>query len=152
ATAALGVLVMAIATSGCAIGRGLSRAAGSFFRSPKEVVRPKDPVVRDARLAVTWIGHASALVQIDDKLILTDPVFTNAVGQFSKRLYEPGIDPKTLPALDAVVVSHLHFDHLSLGSLDMIESKVRMLLLPRSGTTYLTDFSFPSLELRTWQS
>ena len=83
---------------------------------------------------------------------LTDPVFTSTVGQFSKRLVEPGLDPKDLPPVDAVVVSHLHFDHLSLGSLDMIEPKIRTLLLPSGGTAYLADsFSFPTHELRTWQ-
>ncbi len=148
---ALLLALCATLSGGCAIGRGASRAAGSFFRTPEKVKQPKDPVVHGARLAVTWIGHATALVQIDDKLILTDPVFTSTVGQFSKRLYEPGVDPKTLPKIDAVVVSHMHFDHLSLGSLAMIEDKVRMLLLPSGGTTYLTDFAFPAIELRRWQ-
>jgi L-ascorbate metabolism protein UlaG (beta-lactamase superfamily) len=106
---------------------------------------------KDARLALIWVGHATALVQIDDKIILTDPVFTSTVGEFSKRLVEPGIDPDKLPRLDAVLISHMHFDHLSLGSLSMIQDKVRMLLLPRGGTTYLTDFSFPAIELAPWQ-
>jgi L-ascorbate metabolism protein UlaG (beta-lactamase superfamily) len=53
--------------------------------------------------------------------------------------------------VDAVLISHLHFDHLSLGSLAMIEGKVRMLLMPPRGVSYLTDFSFPALELARWQ-
>ncbi|HSO30893.1 MAG TPA: MBL fold metallo-hydrolase [Labilithrix sp.] len=109
-------------------------------------------VDKNARLSVLWVGHATALIQIDDKLILTDPVFTTTVGQVSKRLVEPGFDAENLPALDAVLISHVHFDHLSLGSLETLQSKVRMLLMPRGGVTYLTDFSFPVLELRTWQA
>ena len=147
----LAALVVASA-SGCALGRGVTRAAGSFFRSPKPVEHPKNPVAKDARLAVTWVGHATALVQIDDKLFLTDPVFTTTVGQLSKRLFAPGIEAKDLPPCDAVLVSHLHFDHLSLGSLQMIEPKVKQLLMPPTGATYLTDFSFPVLELRPWQA
>ncbi|HEY8079895.1 MAG TPA: MBL fold metallo-hydrolase [Labilithrix sp.] len=146
------ILVLALCASGCVIGRGITRAGDSFFRSPKPVQHPASPVAKNARLAVTWIGHATALVQIDDKLILTDPVFTSTVGQFSKRLYEPGIDAKDLPPVDAVIVSHLHFDHLSLGSLAMIEPKVKQLLVPSTGTTYVTDFSFPVVELRWWQA
>lgn len=136
---------------GCRLGRAAVRAAGSFFDSPRAVAKVDHPVKKDARLAVIWVGHATALVQIDDKMILTDPVFTSTVGQLSKRLVEPGIDPDKLPPVDAVLVSHMHFDHLSLGSLSLIEDKVRMLLLPRGGTAYLTDFAFPSVELAPWQ-
>ena len=138
--------------AGCRIGRAAGRAASSLFESPRPVKKLTNPIDKNARLAVLWIGHATALVQIDDKVILTDPVFTSSVGQFSKRLVEPGLDPENLPPVDAVLISHLHFDHLSLGSLAMIEPKVRMLLMPRTGVQYLTDFSFPALELRTWQA
>jgi N-acyl-phosphatidylethanolamine-hydrolysing phospholipase D len=150
--AALGLLTCMALLPGCRLGRAAMRATGSLFDSPRAVAKVEHPVKKDARLAVIWVGHATALVQIDDKVILTDPVFTSTVGQLSKRLVEPGIDPAKLPPVDAVVVSHMHFDHLSLGSLSMIEDKVRMLVLPRGGTTYLTDFSFPSIELDPWQA
>jgi len=147
------VLLTALAVlPGCRIGRAVTRSASALVSSPREVKQNKHPVAKDARLAVVWVGHATALIQIEDKVILTDPVFTNTVGQLSKRLVQPGIDAKDLPPLDAVLISHMHFDHLSLGSLEMIAPKVRTLLLPRAGTAYLTDFSFPAYELGTWQS
>lgn len=138
--------------SGCRIGRAFGNGAASLFQTPRAVKKISNPVDKNARLAVLWVGHATALIQIDDKVILTDPVFTSTVGQFSKRLVEPGLDAKNLPPLDAVLISHMHFDHLSLGSLEMIERNVRMLVMPKGGVTYLTDFGFPALELRTWQS
>lgn len=151
----LGSLAAAAALSllpGCRLGRAFVRASGALFDRPREVAKVDDPVKKDARLAVIWVGHATVLVQMDDKLILTDPVFTSSVGQVSKRLVEPGLDPDKLPPVDAALVSHVHFDHLSLGTLDMIEDKVRTLLLPRGATAYLTDFSFPVRELGPWQS
>lgn len=152
-TKRLFLLVVALALlPGCFVGRALGRSFVSFFGSPRAVAKVDNPVKKDARLAVIWVGHATALVQIDDKLVLTDPVFTSTVGQGSKRLVEPGLDPDKLPPVDAVVISHLHFDHLSLGSLSMIEDKVRMLLMPRGGVTYLTDFDFPVVELDRWQA
>jgi L-ascorbate metabolism protein UlaG (beta-lactamase superfamily) len=151
ATAAFALALAGSSLTGCVLVRASGRAAGSLFASPRKVAKLKEPIDKNARLAVLWVGHATALVQIDDKVILTDPVFTSSVGQLSKRLVEPGLDPENLPPVDAVVISHLHFDHLSLGSLDMIQKKVRMLLMPRTGATYLTDFDFPVLELRPWQ-
>jgi L-ascorbate metabolism protein UlaG (beta-lactamase superfamily) len=151
-TAVLALGLAASSLTGCLVVRASGRAASALFSSPRKVEKLKEPIDKNARLAVLWVGHATALVQIDDKVILTDPVFTGSVGQISKRLVEPGLDPANLPPVDATLFSHMHFDHLSLGSLDMIERKVRMLLMPRGGVTYLTDFGFPVLELRPWQA
>jgi N-acyl-phosphatidylethanolamine-hydrolysing phospholipase D len=146
-------LVACSLLSGCRLMRAAGKASGSLFASPRKVEHKlKDPIDKNARLAVLWVGHATTLVQIDDKVILTDPVFTSTVGQLSKRVVEPGLDVENLPPIDAVLISHMHFDHLSLGTLAEIEPKVRTLLMPRQGATYLTDFRFPNVELRPWQA
>jgi L-ascorbate metabolism protein UlaG (beta-lactamase superfamily) len=151
--AELALLGCALATlPGCRIWRATGRNFGALFSSPQEVKRTHRPVAPDARLAVIWVGHATALVQIDDKVVLTDPVFTDTVGQLSKRLVEPGIDPDDLPPIDAVLISHMHMDHLSLGTLDMLKGKIRTLLMPPGGTAYLTDYGFPVYELPTWKA
>jgi N-acyl-phosphatidylethanolamine-hydrolysing phospholipase D len=145
-------LALALAVSGCRYASIGARGFASNFKRPREVKQNEHPTGKDAGLAVLWIGHATALVQMDDKVILTDPVFTSTVGQFSKRLVEPGLDPAKLPPCDAVLISHLHYDHLSLGTLDRIAPRVRTLLMPRGGTAYVTDFGFPIYELPTWQA
>ncbi|MFS8065856.1 MAG: MBL fold metallo-hydrolase [Byssovorax sp.] len=116
---------------------------------PNKITRPYRS---DARLAVLWVGHATALVQMDDKLILTDPVFTTTIGEVSKRLVEPGLDPESVPRLDVTLISHLHFDHLSLGSLTLLERKIAMLIVPRKGLIYVPDYPFESRELPTWST
>lgn len=142
-----------VALPACRVGRAASNGVGALFSSPRKVKQCTEPTTKDTRLGVLWVGHATALVQIDDRVILTDPVFTDTVGQVASRLVEPGIDPKHLPKLDAVLISHMHFDHFSYGSLEDIEDKVRALILPATGTTYLPDsFSFPAWELHTWQA
>jgi N-acyl-phosphatidylethanolamine-hydrolysing phospholipase D len=146
------LVALALSVSGCRFVRVGARAFGTNFKSPRAVKQNEHPIGKDAGLAVIWVGHATALVQMDDKVILTDPVFTSTVGQLSKRLVEPGIDPDKLPPCDAVLVSHLHYDHLSLGTLDRIAPRVRTLLMPRGGTAYVTDFGFPIYELPTWQA
>ncbi len=144
---------LALAPTGCAVvpiaTRNLATLASTPARVPNKIAHP---LRTDARLSVLWVGHATALVQLDDKVLLTDPVFTDTVGQVSKRLVEPGLEPRALPPVDAVLISHVHADHLSLGSLELIETKVRHLALPRGGLTYLTDFSFDAFELGTWET
>jgi N-acyl-phosphatidylethanolamine-hydrolysing phospholipase D len=141
-------LILALcAMSGCAL-------RGVFPVFPMEEVpnRIEHPIRADARLAVLWVGHATALVQMDDKIILTDPVFSRTVGQISERLVEPGLDVKNVPPVDAVLISHLHFDHLSLSSLGALESRIRRLYAPEGGMVYIPDFRFPTTELRTWEA
>ncbi len=71
-----------------------------------------------AELAVTWFGHASALLEIDGSRILFDPVWGHRVSPSPtfgpSRLHEPPIGLDELPQVDAVVISHDHYDHLDL--------------------------------------
>src|SRR5438552_14797518 len=91
--------LLAATTLSCGLPAGiLTRNAVVLFRVPRPVPnKVRHPYRVDARLAVLWVGQATALIQLDDKLILTDPVFTDTVGQGSRRLVEPGLDPRDLP-------------------------------------------------------
>ena len=70
--------------------------------------------------AVTWIGHATALVQASGLNVLTDPIFSERAFpvQFAgpKRAQPPGLLLAELPHIDVVVISHNHFDHLDRNS------------------------------------
>ena len=147
----------ALAVAGCRIAaffpRFFARTVELGFQDIARVPHKlENPVRPDAELAVLWVGHATVLVQIGDRFVLTDPVFTDTVGQVSKRLVEPGIDAENLPPLDVVLVSHMHFDHQSLGSLERIEPKVRDLIVPQRGLVYVPGFSFRTWELATFES
>jgi N-acyl-phosphatidylethanolamine-hydrolysing phospholipase D len=149
------VLLLALALSASSLACSASAVFGNnlaaLVHRPAPAPRHANhPYRADARLAVLWIGHASALVQMDDKLILTDPVFTETIGGVVRRLVEPGLSPEELPRADVVLISHMHFDHLSIGSLGMIERKVGFLVVPQKGTACLPDFSFETVELPTW--
>jgi len=67
-------------------------------------------------LRVTWLGHASLLVEIDGHRVLTDPVWSERASPFGwlgpRRWYTPPIALRDLPPIDAVVISHDHYDHL----------------------------------------
>jgi N-acyl-phosphatidylethanolamine-hydrolysing phospholipase D len=148
------LLGLVTCSSACVLGKVFVRNVGALASTPEKVPnRIQHPVRKDARLAALWIGHATVLVQMDDKMILTDPVFTKTVaGGFSKRLVEPGIDPKDLPPIDVTLISHMHFDHLSLGSLDILEPKIKQLLVPEEGLVYLPNYRFGMHEVSKWQT
>jgi N-acyl-phosphatidylethanolamine-hydrolysing phospholipase D len=132
-------------------GAGYRNVTG-LFSAPREVSNKITmPVREDARLAVLWIGHATVLLQLDDKFILTDPNLTPTSGMFSKRIVEPGIDPANLPPLDVVLLSHMHVDHLSYSSLDLLEKKTKQLLVPEGGLVYIPNYDFETDELKTWE-
>jgi L-ascorbate metabolism protein UlaG (beta-lactamase superfamily) len=69
-------------------------------------------------LRVTWLGHSTALVEVDGKVILTDPIWSERASPSEwvgpKRFHPPPIAVADLPRLDAVVISHEHYDHLDM--------------------------------------
>ncbi len=76
-----------------------------------------------SQLAVTWIGHATALLRIGDKWVLTDPAMrpTVGLGPFSiRRLVPPRPELDALPGLDAILISHGDLDHLDLPTLRLL--------------------------------
>jgi N-acyl-phosphatidylethanolamine-hydrolysing phospholipase D len=70
----------------------------------------------EAQPTVTWIGHATVMVQLDGLTILTDPTWSNVVGPFGligvHRYTPPGVRFEDLPRIDVVLISHDHYDHL----------------------------------------
>ena len=154
--AACALLLIPLALCGlvsCRMAGAIGANATQLVTTPRAVPdKVTDPRRPDARIAVLWVGHATVLVQMDDKFVMTDPVFTSAVGEVSRRMVEPGIDVANVPPLDVVVISHMHFDHLSYGSLDLLEPKVKELLVPEQGIVYVPNYRFPSQEVSRWAS
>ena len=99
------------------------------FGDPTRPVWPDHVPVTPARpparveggdMLVTWVGHATLLVQAAGLNILTDPVWSETVGPFGigpRRVAEPGVRFEDLPRIDLVLVSHNHYDHMDLATL-----------------------------------
>jgi len=90
-----------------------------------------------APLSATWLGHATALVEVDGYRILTDPVWSErcsparSIGP--RRLHPPPLPVESLPALDAVVISHDHHDHLDMPSVQNLARTQRALFVTPLG-------------------
>ena len=147
--------LLLIALNGC--NSYISRIVLQSFGSLGETIPPPPqmittPFVPNANLAVAWAGHATVLIQMHDKLILTDPFLTNTLGMVVKRFVKTGLNPALLPKLDAVLISHIHFDHFSYGSLDMLP-KGGILAVPLGAAEYTPDLGFQEVdEMKPWQT
>jgi L-ascorbate metabolism protein UlaG (beta-lactamase superfamily) len=87
----------------------------------------KNPIlVSPEELGITFIGHSSFLIQIGGRKLLMDPVFAERLIAL-RRLRRPGVRIKELPAIDMVLLSHAHMDHLNRPSLRRIVAHTRKL-------------------------
>ncbi len=87
-----------------------------LLRRPKEhaPLRPQTTLrkARPGEVRVTWVGHASFILQVGGRTLLTDPVWSKSLAGGIKRLVDPGVPFEALPAIDGVLISHNHYDHM----------------------------------------
>lgn len=94
---------------------------------PVESPDPARPTAEDGEIRVTWIGHATFLVQMGAFTLLTDPVFSTRVSPISwvgpRRLLPPALEVDALPEVHAVLLSHGHYDHLDRPSVAALRER-----------------------------
>lgn len=101
-------------------------------------------------LSITWIGHATLLVQGAGVSILTDPVFVKRIGIFT-RFAPPGVAQKDLPPIDFVVISHNHRDHLDEESVRALGPGVQY-IVPLGLARFFKERGLPRVvELDWWE-
>lgn len=82
------------------------------------------------RLRVTYVGHATLLLDFGGVRVLTDPNFDRWLARILPRVSPPGVLPEQLPRLDAMLLTHAHADHLSFASLDALPQDVPLYAPP----------------------
>ncbi len=116
------------------------------------------PPRRVADLRVTFVNHATVLIQMAGRNILSDPVWSDRVSPVSwagpKRIRPPGIRFDDLPQIDTVLVSHNHYDHLDLPTLRRLARRDRPWIVTGLGVHRLLDRHGLShgTELDWWES
>jgi len=116
--------------------------------------------VREMTPAVTWIGHATALIQASGLNVLTDPIFSQRASpvRFAgpKRAHPPGLRLDLLPHIDVVVISHNHYDHLdrdSVSALSRQSGGSPLFITPLGLKPWFRELGIENVkELDWWQS
>ncbi len=110
--------------------------------------------VEGDKLRLSFVGHATVLIQTEGLNILTDPVWSQKIGPLPglmlQRVTDPGISFDHLPKIDLILLSHNHYDHLDLKTLQQIWQRDRPLILcPLGNDTLLRklDSSIQSVAL-----
>ena len=113
--------------------------------------RPVFPKLKYGQVAITWIGHASFLIQFTDLNILIDPNFANWLF-FLKRLKRSGLRIHDLPPVDLVLLTHAHFDHFHKPTLRKLPHP-KMGIMPRGVGDLAHNLGFSRvIELEWWES
>lgn len=85
-------------------------------------------------LRITWLGHSTTLIELDGQRVLTDPVWSERVGPLTwvgpTRYFPPLIALDALPKLDAVLISHDHYDHLDQKTVVALKDKTDKFIVP----------------------
>ena len=78
-------------------------------------------------LRVTWMGHSTTLIEIDGKRVLTDPMWSERASPTTiagpKRFHPPPVALADLPPIDAVIISHDHYDHLDMNTVQQLAAR-----------------------------
>ena len=103
-------------------------------------------------LYVTWYGHSSALLEIDGRRLLLDPVWSERCSPSRlagpKRLHEPPVALRELPPLDAVVISHDHYDHLDMETIqNLADLQAMPFVVPLGVGAHLERWGVPSTRI-----
>ena len=109
-------------------------------------------------VAVTFVNHATFLIQMAGLNILTDPVWSNRIGSFgwlgSARVRKPGVAFDDLPRIDLILISHNHYDHLDLDTLKRLSQKFSpTVLVPIGDKDLVESAGFTDVrELDWWEN
>jgi L-ascorbate metabolism protein UlaG (beta-lactamase superfamily) len=114
------------------------------------------PVVPEARvegLRVTMVGHATVLIQLAGLNLLTDPVWSQRASPLSfagpKRITVPGVRLEDLPPIDAILLSHNHYDHLDIAALKALHARHAPLIVTPLGNDAIVRRHVPAARIAT---
>lgn len=146
-----------------------------FRKTSREYIKSKDSISRkpdflipidtnqwvenDTSLWISWLGHSSEFVSIEGLKVLIDPIFSKRCSPFqwagSKRFHPVPHDTSDFPIIDAVVISHDHYDHLDTKTIKSLKNSVKRFIVPLGVGSHLEKWGVEKeriSELNWWDS
>lgn len=102
--------------------------------------------------ALSWVGHATYVLRMGGVTVLTDPVWSSRIPGVPRRLTPPGVAFSELPPVDAVVISHNHYDHLDAPTIQRLPRSTPVLVPAGLGRWFRRRGFTEVVELDWWQS
>lgn len=107
------------------------------------------------QLNATWLGHSSIMLNIDGQKILLDPVFEKKVSIMGPSRFngELPLDPEQIEKVDIIIISHNHYDHLNKFSIQLLNEKAKLFIVPLGVGAELKAWGVPRkkiIELDWW--
>lgn len=121
--------------------------------------RPEFDTVPVSGLRVTWLGHSTALIELGGQRVLTDPMWGQRASPLSwvgpGRFFPPPLALADLPHIDAVVISHDHYDHLDMNTVRALAARGTRFIVPLGIGARLAGWDVPAAqvtELDWWEN
>ncbi len=138
-------------------------SGGSEYRTPGEPIQPQARTKADfanppaTGLRVTWLGHSTLILEIDGRRLLIDPVWGPRASPLEfigpERWYAPPLPIGELPEIDAILISHDHYDHLDYPTVQRLAALDTQWFVPLGIRSHLEYWGVPSqriVELDWW--
>ncbi|WP_225986499.1 MBL fold metallo-hydrolase [Rufibacter sp. LB8] len=112
---------------------------------PRKALTKKDFPAEPSSYATYWLGHSTAIIELDGKRILIDPVFENAgpLPIIARRMSPAPLQREELPAIDVVMITHDHYDHLEAETMKFLADKNIQFIVPLAVGARLQGWGVP---------
>ena len=119
---------------------------------PEESIKLLNTIKGDR---ISWLGHATFLLNLSGKTILTDPFLSEFASPISwagpRRYVHPGVSLKSLPKIDILVISHSHYDHLDKETIAELNNKEKInVFVPLGLKSFFTDLGYKNVTELDW--
>lgn len=140
-------------------GHSMAKLSVQFLNKPEDCYPPNPLPFIETDLfnlpykepVVVWLGHSTYFIRIADKTILVDPVLTNYAAPFSwMNKAFPGSDnyrPGNFPAIDVLLITHDHYDHLDYETVGALKPKVKQACTSYGVSSHLTGWGYASANI-----
>ncbi len=127
-------------------------AENRFPPAPFPIIKPQYEHIVEPGLSAVWFGHASVLVEIDGYRVFFDPVFSDYAFPIKalapQRQNPPPLLMTELPRIDAIVISHDHFDHLDMKTIQYFGQQGSIFFVGYGVGTHLKKWGIPSGQIK----